>query len=260
MPPFSTRPAAPSQVVANFGVGYDNIDLDAALSTRGAGHEHPGCPQQRDRRARGRADACGSAADHGGGRRGSPRGLASTRCERADRPGAGRRDGRARGLRSHRPPCRAVASRVRGAAARDLTLERYAGAWRRAPRAHRAPGRLGLRQRARAPHSGDEAPDRRERPGGHEAGRNSGSTPVAAPWSTRRRSSMRCARAIWALPAWMSTRTNRTCRQRLRGLPNTVLLPHVGSATATTRDAMARLCADNVVAVLDGRDPPTAVV
>ena len=46
----------------------------------------------------------------------------------------------------------------------------------------------------------------------------------------------------------------------LRGLPNTVLLPHIGSATGTTRDAMARLCADNVIAVLDGRDPPTAVV
>jgi glyoxylate reductase len=46
----------------------------------------------------------------------------------------------------------------------------------------------------------------------------------------------------------------------LRRLPNTVLLPHIGSATAATRDAMARLCAENVIAVLDGRDPPTAVV
>jgi glyoxylate reductase len=46
----------------------------------------------------------------------------------------------------------------------------------------------------------------------------------------------------------------------LRELRNTVLLPHVGSATAATRDAMARLCADNVIAVLDGRDPPTLVV
>jgi glyoxylate reductase len=46
----------------------------------------------------------------------------------------------------------------------------------------------------------------------------------------------------------------------LRELPGTVLLPHIGSSTATTRDAMARLCADNVIAVLDGRDPPTAVV
>jgi glyoxylate reductase len=46
----------------------------------------------------------------------------------------------------------------------------------------------------------------------------------------------------------------------LRELRNTVLLPHVGSATAATRDAMARLCADNVIAVVDGRDPPTPVV
>jgi glyoxylate reductase len=46
----------------------------------------------------------------------------------------------------------------------------------------------------------------------------------------------------------------------LRELRSTVLLPHIGSATATTRDAMARLCADNVIAVLDGRDPPAAVV
>jgi lactate dehydrogenase-like 2-hydroxyacid dehydrogenase len=46
----------------------------------------------------------------------------------------------------------------------------------------------------------------------------------------------------------------------LRELPNTVLLPHVGSATARTRDAMARLCAENVLAVIDGRDPPTPVV
>jgi glyoxylate reductase len=46
----------------------------------------------------------------------------------------------------------------------------------------------------------------------------------------------------------------------LRELRNTVLLPHLGSATAATRDAMAQLCAENVIAVLDGRDPPTPVV
>ena len=45
----------------------------------------------------------------------------------------------------------------------------------------------------------------------------------------------------------------------LRELPNTVLLPHVGSATRSTRDAMARLCAENVIAVIDGREPPAAV-
>ena len=37
--------------------------------------------------------------------------------------------------------------------------------------------------------------------------------------------------------------------------PNCVLLPHVGSATRTARDAMASLVADSVLAVLDGREP-----
>jgi glyoxylate reductase len=45
----------------------------------------------------------------------------------------------------------------------------------------------------------------------------------------------------------------------LRELPNTVLLPHIGSATDTARTAMARLCAENVIAVIEGREPPTAV-
>jgi glyoxylate reductase len=46
----------------------------------------------------------------------------------------------------------------------------------------------------------------------------------------------------------------------LRELPNTVLLPHLGSATGATRAAMARLCAENVIAVIEGREPPTPVV
>jgi glyoxylate reductase len=48
--------------------------------------------------------------------------------------------------------------------------------------------------------------------------------------------------------------------QDLVALPNTVLVPHIGSATRTTRDAMAKLCAENVIAVLDGREPLTPVV
>lgn len=49
---------------------------------------------------------------------------------------------------------------------------------------------------------------------------------------------------------------------RAAGAPRSAehrLLPHLGSATATTRNAMARLCAENVIAVLDGREPPTPV-
>ena len=48
--------------------------------------------------------------------------------------------------------------------------------------------------------------------------------------------------------------------EQLVALPNTVLVPHIGSATRTTRDAMAKLCAENVIAVLDGGEPLTAVV
>jgi glyoxylate reductase len=48
--------------------------------------------------------------------------------------------------------------------------------------------------------------------------------------------------------------------RELRELPNTVLLPHLGSATGATRGAMARLCAENVIAVIEGREPPTPVV
>jgi glyoxylate reductase len=46
----------------------------------------------------------------------------------------------------------------------------------------------------------------------------------------------------------------------LVALPNTVCVPHIGSATRTTRDAMAELCADNVIAVLSGEEPVTPVV
>jgi glyoxylate reductase len=46
---------------------------------------------------------------------------------------------------------------------------------------------------------------------------------------------------------------------RLLEAPNTVLVPHIGSATRETRTAMAVTAARNVVAVLDGGRPPNAV-
>jgi glyoxylate reductase len=42
--------------------------------------------------------------------------------------------------------------------------------------------------------------------------------------------------------------------------PRTALSPHIGSATFKARDAMARTVADNVIAVLEGREPPNRVV
>jgi glyoxylate reductase len=42
-------------------------------------------------------------------------------------------------------------------------------------------------------------------------------------------------------------------------MPNVVLMPHVGSATAETRFKMATLAAENLLAALDGRRPPNVV-
>lgn len=45
----------------------------------------------------------------------------------------------------------------------------------------------------------------------------------------------------------------------LRECRNAVLAPHLGSATVTTRASMARLTAENTIAVLDGTTPPNFV-
>jgi glyoxylate reductase len=42
--------------------------------------------------------------------------------------------------------------------------------------------------------------------------------------------------------------------------PRCVLMPHIGSATRRARDGMARMAAENVLAVLDGSEPPNRVV
>ncbi|HEY6637524.1 MAG TPA: D-glycerate dehydrogenase [Solirubrobacterales bacterium] len=45
----------------------------------------------------------------------------------------------------------------------------------------------------------------------------------------------------------------------LLAAPRCVVLPHIGSATVPARDGMAHAVADNVIAVLEGRDPPSRV-
>ena len=42
-------------------------------------------------------------------------------------------------------------------------------------------------------------------------------------------------------------------------VPNIVLTPHIASATVATRRAMAELAADNLIAALTGRTPPTPI-
>jgi glyoxylate reductase len=48
--------------------------------------------------------------------------------------------------------------------------------------------------------------------------------------------------------------------ERLHGLPNVVLTPHIASATVETRAAMTRLVVDNVLAFERGEPLPTRVV
>jgi len=44
--------------------------------------------------------------------------------------------------------------------------------------------------------------------------------------------------------------------QALLAMPNVVLTPHLGSAVAELREAMAHVVVDNIAAVLEGRRPP----
>jgi glyoxylate reductase len=45
--------------------------------------------------------------------------------------------------------------------------------------------------------------------------------------------------------------------ERLLSLENVVVIPHLGSATVDTRDAMGHVAVQNVFAALDGERPPT---
>jgi glyoxylate reductase len=47
--------------------------------------------------------------------------------------------------------------------------------------------------------------------------------------------------------------------ERLADCPNTLLLPHLGSATHATRAAMSRIAAENIVAFLQGQRPPNVL-
>ena len=46
---------------------------------------------------------------------------------------------------------------------------------------------------------------------------------------------------------------------RLKALPNVILTPHIASATVEARQAMSRIAAENILAALAGREPPNIV-
>jgi len=45
----------------------------------------------------------------------------------------------------------------------------------------------------------------------------------------------------------------------LVNLPNVTITPHTASATIEARDAMSKMCAENIIAVLSGQTPPNPV-
>ena len=68
------------------------------------------------------------------------------------------------------------------------------------------------------------------------------------------------ARAIAEADVSIVLFDNELSPAQLRELPNTVLLPHIGSATHAARVAMAKLAAANVIAVIEGLEPPSPLV
>ncbi len=64
---------------------------------------------------------------------------------------------------------------------------------------------------------------------------------------------------IWAAGLDVTTPEPLPMEHPLHKIPNCVILPHIGSATITARDAMSSLAARNIIAVLNGEMPPHIV-
>lgn len=64
---------------------------------------------------------------------------------------------------------------------------------------------------------------------------------------------------IWAAGLDVTTPEPLPMNHPLHELSNCVILPHIGSATITARDAMSSLAARNLIAVLNGEVPPHIV-
>jgi lactate dehydrogenase-like 2-hydroxyacid dehydrogenase len=46
----------------------------------------------------------------------------------------------------------------------------------------------------------------------------------------------------------------------LTDLDNVVITPHIASATTEAREAMSKIAAENIIAALQGKEPPNKVV
>ena len=232
-------------------------------AARRRGHQHPRRAHQRHSGAGAGANPGRRAADDRGGGRPARRALAGLGPGRLPGPGAdaGRRSGSsgwdASGAAtpswSRASPARSCTS---AAPARRMPSGSWASGgwrWRRSSAARtwsasicrrpaKRPGWSGRRELAAMKPRGD--------PRQHvarAAGRLEGAGPGAAGGRDRRRG-----------PRRLRARARRSHRAA-RGAPLCPVAP-IGSATTRARDGMARLVAENVLAVLDGEEPPNRVV
>ena len=67
---------------------------------------------------------------------------------------------------------------------------------------------------------------------------------------------VRALGADWLTDGGDTKRNNWQKDEKLLTMSNVVLTPHLGSAVAELREAMAHIVVDNIVAVLEGRKPP----
>ena len=145
----------------------------------------------------------------------------------------------------------AVARRLRASAARSCSrAERR----RRARRAARA---LRLRDAPLPAHPRDARPDRRGGAAPHEADAHTSSTRRAARSSTRRARAPRSTEGEIAGAALDVTDPEPLPADHpLLEAPNLIVIPHLGSATHATRERMADMAVDNLLAGLAGERMP----
>lgn len=64
---------------------------------------------------------------------------------------------------------------------------------------------------------------------------------------------------VFACEDWSLPDRPAAIPKRLLSLPNTLFTPHLGSAVRNVRIAIEHRAADNIIAVLEGREPPDAI-
>ena len=256
--------AGPSlRVVANFAVGYDNVDV-AACRERGVVVTNT--PDVLTNATAELAVALMLAAARRLGE--------AERLVRAGRwagwepdqllgPGAERRGGRDRGAGAHRHPRRRAAARVRRRAAVHGALAAIPKRSGASERSTSTLDELLARSDFVTLHvpliTADASSDRRARARADEAGSDPREHLPRRAGGRGGAGRARCARGGSPAPGSTSTSRSLQVPPELIALERVVLAPHIGSATATARDGMARLVAENVIAVLEGRAPLTPV-